>query len=55
MAWEITENGREPYPDMRVAEVVGKVRDGYRMRFDPIFVDMRFADYLVVRRETIWQ
>ncbi|CAI2299299.1 unnamed protein product [Caenorhabditis sp. 36 PRJEB53466] len=47
MAWEITENGKEPYPDMRVAEVVGQVKSGYRMRFDPVLVDMRFADYVL--------
>uniref|UniRef100_A0A1I7TBA6 Protein kinase domain-containing protein n=1 Tax=Caenorhabditis tropicalis TaxID=1561998 RepID=A0A1I7TBA6_9PELO len=46
MAWEITENGKEPYPDMKVAEVVQQVRNGYRMRFDSVFVDHRFGDYV---------
>ncbi|EGT51440.1 hypothetical protein CAEBREN_05957 [Caenorhabditis brenneri] len=46
MAWEITENGKEPYPDMKVAEVVMFVRGGNRMRFDPVFVEQRFGDYV---------
>lgn len=46
MSWEISENGKEPYPDMRVAEVVTQVKNGYRMRFDPVFVDFRFGDYV---------
>ena len=48
MAWEISENGKEPYPDMRVAEVVPQVKSGYRMRFDPVLVDFRFGDYVTV-------
>ncbi|CAD6196192.1 unnamed protein product [Caenorhabditis auriculariae] len=34
MAWEIFENGKEPYPGMSVAEVAGQVTTGYRMPFN---------------------
>ncbi|CAI5438251.1 unnamed protein product [Caenorhabditis angaria] len=45
MAWEITENGKEPYPGLRVAEVVGKVMTGYRMPFAPE-VEKSFANFI---------
>uniref|UniRef100_A0A8R1I8F5 Tyrosine-protein kinase n=1 Tax=Caenorhabditis japonica TaxID=281687 RepID=A0A8R1I8F5_CAEJA len=44
MAWEITENGKEPYPEMRVAEVVTQVKNGHRMRFDPLALTVRFGE-----------
>ncbi|EFP10154.1 hypothetical protein GCK72_007133 [Caenorhabditis remanei] len=33
MAWEITEDGKEPYPGMKVLEVALQVPKGYRMKF----------------------
>ncbi|CAB3408984.1 unnamed protein product [Caenorhabditis bovis] len=48
MAWEITEDGQEPYPGLRVVEVVGKVLSGYRMPFDAS-VDKEFADFILKR------
>ncbi|CAB3408111.1 unnamed protein product [Caenorhabditis bovis] len=35
MAWEIYENGKEPYSDMKVAEVAKEVLGGYRLPFKP--------------------
>ncbi|CAI5441854.1 unnamed protein product [Caenorhabditis angaria] len=33
MCWEVYHDGEEPYPGMRVAEVLPKVQEGYRMPF----------------------
>ncbi|KAH7729004.1 kinase domain-containing protein [Aphelenchoides avenae] len=35
LCWEILNNGTEPYPGMTVAEVNGKVKEGYRMALPP--------------------
>ena len=34
MCWEIFHNGKEPYPGMRVPEVLAFVQQGQRMSFD---------------------
>ncbi|CAP29674.1 Protein CBG10328 [Caenorhabditis briggsae] len=45
MAWEIIENGKEPYPGMKVLEVALKVCQGYRMNFNKD-VDRDFEHYI---------
>ncbi|PIC42263.1 hypothetical protein B9Z55_009394 [Caenorhabditis nigoni] len=34
MCWEVYHDGTEPYPGMKVAEVLPRVQEGYRMPFD---------------------
>ncbi|KAF1770179.1 hypothetical protein GCK72_001997 [Caenorhabditis remanei] len=34
MCWEVYHDGTEPYPGMKVAEVLPRVQDGYRMPFE---------------------
>ncbi|CAL2028015.1 unnamed protein product [Caenorhabditis brenneri] len=34
MCWEVYHDGTEPYPGMKVAEVLPRVQDGYRMSFE---------------------
>ncbi|EFP03315.1 hypothetical protein CRE_28423 [Caenorhabditis remanei] len=49
MAWEIIEDGKEPYPGMRVVEVATKVlKEGYRMTFNAE-VNVEFADFIVTK------
>lgn len=48
MAWEITEDGKEPYPGFKVIEVAMKVLQGYRMPFSPE-VNKEFAEFILVR------
>ncbi|CAP28296.1 Protein CBG08480 [Caenorhabditis briggsae] len=45
MAWEITEDGKEPYPGMKVIEVAMNVMKGYRMTFSAE-VNAGFAAYI---------
>uniref|UniRef100_A0A8R1DL28 Protein kinase domain-containing protein n=1 Tax=Caenorhabditis japonica TaxID=281687 RepID=A0A8R1DL28_CAEJA len=45
MAWEITEDGKEPYPGLKVVEVAIKVLQGYRQPFSPD-VNQEFANYI---------
>lgn len=46
MAWEITEDGKEPYPGMKVLEVAMKVMQDYRMPFNAE-VNAEFASYIL--------
>lgn len=46
MAWEITEDGKEPYPGMKVIEVALGVVAGQRMKFNAE-VNAEFAEFIV--------
>lgn len=46
MAWEITEDGKEPYPGMKVLEVAMEVMRDYRMSFNTE-VNAEFAAYIL--------
>ncbi|CCD66816.1 Tyrosine-protein kinase [Caenorhabditis elegans] len=48
MAWEITEDGKEPYPGFKVIEVAMKVLQGYRMPFSPE-VNKEFAEFILTK------
>uniref|UniRef100_A0A1I7UYK7 Tyrosine-protein kinase n=2 Tax=Caenorhabditis tropicalis TaxID=1561998 RepID=A0A1I7UYK7_9PELO len=48
MAWEITEDGKEPYPGMKVIEVALEVVKGHRMKFNSE-VNQEFANYILIR------
>lgn len=48
MAWEITEDGKEPYPGMKVLEVAMKVVSDYRMSFSPE-VNAEFSSYILAK------
>lgn len=48
MAWEITEDGKEPYPGMRVIEVAMQVVRDYRMTFSNE-VNAEFAKYILTK------
>lgn len=45
MSWEIIEDGKEPYPGMKVLEVAVEVPKGYRMSFNAE-VNVEFAEYI---------
>lgn len=46
MAWEITEDGKEPYPGMKVIEVAMQVVRNYRMTFSAE-VNAEFSSYIL--------
>ncbi|CAI2297258.1 unnamed protein product [Caenorhabditis sp. 36 PRJEB53466] len=50
MAWEITEDGKEPYPGFKVVEVAMKVLQGYRQDFRSD-VSAEFANFI---KEHTW-
>lgn len=45
MSWEITEDGKEPYPGMKVIDVAMKVLAGYRQPFGSD-VNVSFANFI---------
>lgn len=46
MAWEIIEDGKEPYPGMKVLEVAVEVPKGYRMKFNAE-VNVEFGEFIL--------
>ena len=48
MCWEVYHDGTEPYPGMKVAEVLPRVQDGYRMSFEAK-VSPAVVKYITVR------
>ncbi|CAI5450800.1 unnamed protein product [Caenorhabditis angaria] len=50
MSWEICENGKEPYAEMRVADVAREVLTGGRLQFKPDVC----ADYVKFINKSCW-
>ncbi|ULU13356.1 hypothetical protein L3Y34_016092 [Caenorhabditis briggsae] len=49
MCWEVYHDGTEPYPGMKVAEVLPKVQEGYRMPFEAKGVAAAVVKYVTDR------